>query len=60
MRGTDLDCGWTYSKLTDAVKRGLITEADIDVAVKRLMTARFKLGMFDPVERVHTRRFLSR
>ncbi len=52
MRGTDLDCGWTYSKLTDAVKRGLITEADIDVAVKRLMTARFKLGMFDPVERV--------
>ena len=33
-----------------AVERGLLTEADIDVAVKRIFTARFKLGMFDPDE----------
>ena len=32
----------------ESYKRGLITEADIDRAVKRVMTARFKLGMFDP------------
>jgi beta-glucosidase len=35
-----------------AVERGLLTEADIDVAVKRIFTARFKLGMFDPDEMV--------
>ena len=29
-----------------------MSEADIDVAVRRLMLARFKLGMFDPAERV--------
>jgi beta-glucosidase len=32
------------------VENGLIEEKDIDVAVRRLMTARFKLGMFDPDE----------
>lgn len=46
--GTDLECGQTYSSLPEAVKRGIITEKDIDVAVGRLMTARIKLGMFDP------------
>lgn len=35
-----------------AIERGLLTEADIDVAVKRIFTARFKLGMFDPDEMV--------
>jgi beta-glucosidase len=32
----------------DAVREGLISEAEIDTAVKRLFTARFRLGMFDP------------
>ena len=36
----------------DAVKQGLLTESDIDVSVKRLLTARFRLGMFDPPEMV--------
>ena len=31
---------------------GLLTEADIDRSVKRLFTARFRLGMFDPPEQV--------
>ncbi|MBK7628597.1 MAG: glycoside hydrolase family 3 C-terminal domain-containing protein [Bacteroidales bacterium] len=48
--GTDLECGVDYKQLMKAVERGLITEADIDVAVKRIFTARFKLGMFDPDE----------
>ncbi len=48
--GTDLTCGREYTSLIKAVKDGLITEAEIDVAVKRLMTARFRLGMFDPPE----------
>jgi beta-glucosidase len=46
--GTDLECGQDYKNLVEAVKRGLLTEADIDIAVKRIFTARFKLGMFDP------------
>src|SRR4030095_11332910 len=46
--GTDLTCGREYLSLMQAVKQNLITEAEIDVAVKRLMTARFRLGMFDP------------
>jgi len=50
--GTDLNCGNSYPHLTEAVKRGLIDEAEIDKAVKRLFTARFKLGMFDDNEDV--------
>jgi beta-glucosidase len=50
--GTDLTCGGEYATLVEAVKQGLITEAEIDTAVKRLMTARFRLGMFDPPEMV--------
>jgi beta-glucosidase len=38
--------------LVQAVKQGLITESYIDTSVKRLMTARFRLGMFDPPEMV--------
>ena len=50
--GTDLECGNTYKALPEALKRGLITEHDLDVCVGRLMTARMKLGMFDPDEKV--------
>jgi beta-glucosidase len=46
--GTDLSCGKEYSALIDAVHEGLISEAEIDTAVKRLFAARFRLGMFDP------------
>ncbi len=37
-----------YQPYIDAVKQGLLTEADIDVTLKRLFTARMRLGMFDP------------
>ena len=50
--GTDLSCGTEFSLLVDAVNRGLLTEAEVDRAVTRLFTARFRLGMFDPPERV--------
>jgi beta-glucosidase len=46
--GTDLDCGSTYRSLVDAVKAGLLSKAELDNAVERLFTARFRLGMFDP------------
>ncbi len=52
LAGTDLNCGRTYEALPQAVKEELISERDIDLAVKRLFTARFRLGMFDPPEDV--------
>jgi beta-glucosidase len=50
--GTDLSCGGEYKSLVKAVRDGLITEQEIDVSLKRLMTTRFRLGMFDPPELV--------
>ena len=37
-----------YKPFVDAVKQGLLTEADLDVSLRRLFTARMRLGMFDP------------
>ena len=48
--GTDLSCGKEYATLVRAVHDGLIRESEIDRAVQRLMTARFRLGLFDPPE----------
>jgi beta-glucosidase len=48
--GLDLECGSSFKSLKEAIDRKLISEADIDIAVKRLFTARFKLGMFDSEE----------
>jgi beta-glucosidase len=50
--GTDLECSNVYRNLKDALSKNLITEKEIDVAVKRLFIARFRLGMFDPPEMV--------
>lgn len=50
LSGTDVECGTSYKALVDAIERGLITEADIDVNVARILRARFELGMFDPEE----------
>ncbi|MDR1919239.1 MAG: glycoside hydrolase family 3 C-terminal domain-containing protein [Tannerellaceae bacterium] len=52
LAGTDLECGGTYRALLEAVKRGDISEAEIDVSLRRLFIARMKLGMFDPDSRV--------
>ena len=41
-----------YQPYLDAVKQGLLSEADLDVSLKRLFTARMRLGMFDPPEKV--------
>jgi beta-glucosidase len=45
--GTDLNCGDSYPSLVEAVKKGYISEKDIDIALKRILLARMKLGMFD-------------
>ena len=40
--------GAAFSALPDAVAKGLITEDQINVAVKRELMLRFRLGVFDP------------
>jgi beta-glucosidase len=50
--GCDLTCGTEYADLKEAVQKGYISVAEIDKAVRRLMLARMKLGMFDPPEMV--------
>jgi beta-glucosidase len=41
-----------YKPFVDAVKQGLLTEGDLDTSLRRLFTARMRLGMFDPPEMV--------
>jgi beta-glucosidase len=50
--GCDLECGKVFAALKKAVADSLISEDQIDIAVKRLFMARFKLGMFDPDNQV--------
>ena len=50
--GCDLECGHVFSRLVEACRQGLISEAEIDRAVGRLFRARFRLGMFNPPESV--------
>jgi len=50
--GTDLSCSiWTpgFNTLGEAVRKGLTSEALVTQAAERLFTARFALGLFDPV-----------
>ena len=53
--GMDVICGDYRNKMTAepeatiaAVRQGLLPEADVDRALRRLFTARFRMGMFDP------------
>ncbi|UPG92317.1 glycoside hydrolase family 3 C-terminal domain-containing protein [Luteibacter aegosomaticola] len=42
--GTDLDCGFAYAELADAVRRGEVSEATLDTSLVRLFAARYRLG----------------
>lgn len=48
LSGTDVECGSVYKALPEAVARGDVREADLDVNVLRLLEARFSVGDFDP------------
>ena len=47
--GTDVECGfgYAYKTIPEAVRRGLITEAEVDKHVLRLLEGRFDLGEMD-------------
>jgi len=49
--GNDLRSAWKaeeFASIVEAVAQGLLTEADVDRALTRLLTLRFRLGQFDP------------
>ncbi|MDZ7723885.1 MAG: glycoside hydrolase family 3 C-terminal domain-containing protein [candidate division KSB1 bacterium] len=53
LAGCDLNCGRLYHLyLQEALDRGLLEEKDLDRALKRVLSARFRLGEFDPPESV--------
>ena len=47
--GTDVECGYgyAYKSIPEAVRRGFITEAEVDTHVIRLLEGRFDLGEMD-------------
>ena len=45
-----MECGSEYKNLPEAVRRGDISEADLDRSLRRLLIARFELGDMDPDE----------
>lgn len=48
-----MDCGQeAYMALIKAVREGIITERQVDVSLKRLFSIRFRLGLFDPLDKV--------
>ena len=60
-RGMDNECIDFFQKVTDdhdyrpyveAVQQGYLSESAVDTALVRLFTARIRLGLFDPADRV--------
>jgi beta-glucosidase len=55
--GTDSECTVRfgshpedYAKYQEAIKQGLLSEQDVDCALRRTLRVRFELGLFDPVD----------
>ena len=57
--GTDLECGNSFGSLVEGVEKGLVSEAEIDRSLIRLLTARFLLGDFDGDELVEWKQIPS-
>jgi beta-glucosidase len=50
--GVDLCCGSDYNALVRAAQSGLVTEKDIDRALHYTLWTRFRMGLFDPADKV--------
>lgn len=48
--GVNLNCGYVYKFLPEAVENGLVSEDLLDENLKVLLKTRFRLGLFDPDE----------
>ena len=52
MNGTDLECGKVFMVLTEALQKGMIDEKVLDQHLRKTLTGRFELGMFDPADQL--------
>jgi beta-glucosidase len=50
--GMNVRCGDEPTALPEAVRRGLLSEAELDYRVSALLRTMFRLGLFDPADRV--------
>ena len=50
--GCDLCCGTNYNILAYDVRMGMVTQEQVNTALRHALTARFRLGLFDPPEMV--------
>jgi beta-glucosidase len=50
--GCNLCCGGDYNALVRAVQQNLVTEKEIDEALYHTLWTRFRLGLFDPADKV--------
>ena len=50
LNGTDLECGKVFMVLTEALQKNLIKEEVLDQHLRKTLTGRFELGMFDPAD----------
>ncbi|MBP5566330.1 MAG: glycoside hydrolase family 3 C-terminal domain-containing protein [Bacteroidales bacterium] len=48
--GVDVECGHAYQAIPEAIKAGLLTEAELDRNLKRVIIARIRLGEMDSVD----------
>jgi hypothetical protein len=48
--GNDVNCGPDYTSIPSVVAEGILSEFDVDRALTRTLTVRFRLGVYDPPE----------
>ena len=48
--GVDVECGHAYQAIPEAVKAGLLDEAELDRNLRRIIAARIRLGEFDGID----------
>jgi beta-glucosidase len=50
LAGVNLNCGYIYKYIPQAIALGYITEATVDSILRPMLKTRFRLGLFDPPE----------
>ena len=48
--GVDMECGDSYRRIPDAVEAGLLSEADVDRSLTKVLAARIRLGELDGID----------
>jgi beta-glucosidase len=48
--GNDVNCGPDYASIASVVAEGMLSESDVDRALFRTLSVRFRLGVYNPRE----------